>query len=92
MDLEGIINFGMLAVAFFLSVCFTLMNIRKTGKRSTFIWKSLGVGFGLFALAAVISFFVYTDALNLLAIWVLYALAYIISSLINLGVIIVRTR
>jgi hypothetical protein len=44
------------------------------------------------ASASIASFFIYTDALNILVFLILYCIAFIWSSLINVGIILVKIR
>ncbi|UJF33868.1 hypothetical protein [Paenibacillus hexagrammi] len=92
MDTEAIVNFSALILALVISIGFVLVKVRKSYKRSTLILQSLGLGFLLFAAASLSAFFVYTDALNILVFWVIYLIAYVISSLINVTVIWIKDK
>lgn len=92
MDLEAYVNFSMLAIVLIGPIGFTLLRMRKVSKRSTLVIQLLGSGLALYVLAAAVSFLVYTDSLNILVFWVLYAIAFVISILISLVLIFIKTR
>ncbi|MDQ1908985.1 hypothetical protein RAC89_00535 [Paenibacillus sp. GD4] len=83
---------GMLVLALIISIGFVLFKVKKIPKRSALILQSLGLGVIVFAAASLVSLFIFTDALNLVMVWIMYALAYIVSSLINVGIIVFKTR
>ncbi|UQZ85550.1 hypothetical protein SK3146_04839 [Paenibacillus konkukensis] len=74
-----------------LPICFVIFRVSKVSKK-ILIFQSLGVGFVLYVISSAVSFFVYTDALNVLVFLFLYTLAFILSSLINIGFILIRKR
>ena len=91
-DFEAALNLSMLALVLLIPICFVLVRMKKIDKRATLIWQSLGLGLILLIVAALVSFFSSTDALNILVFWILHAGAYILSSLINIGIILLRKR
>lgn len=91
-DLEGFLFWSMLVLALFISIGYVIYKVMKMHNRSTLILQSLGLGFILFAVASVVSLFTFTDALNLVFVWIIYALAYILSSLINVLIIVSKKR
>jgi hypothetical protein len=92
MDLEGFLFLSMLVLALFISIGFVIIKVRKVHNRSTLLLQALGLGFILFAAASLASLVTFTDALNLVSVWIIYTLAYIVSSLINVGIIVYKKR
>lgn len=91
-DLEGFLFGSMLVLALSISIGYVIYKVMKIHNRSTLIIQSLGLGFILFAVASVVSLFIFTDALNLVFVWIIYVLAYILSSLINVLIIVFKKR
>lgn len=92
MDLEGFVNLTLLGLTLVGPIIFVLLRKNKVPKRSTLIIQLLGLGLALLVLAAVVSFLVYTDSLNILIFWVLSVIAFVISVLISLVLVFVKTR
>lgn len=91
-DLEAVVNFSMLLLVLLIPFCFMIMKVTKIPKRSTLIVQTLGLGFLIFVSGCIISFFVYTDALNILIFLILHSIAFILGSVINLGIIFWKKR
>lgn len=83
---------SLLAIVLIVPVCFAIFRGSKVFKKSALLVQSLAVGFGLYVIASIVSFFVYTDSLNILVFLVLYTAAFILSSLVNVGIIFIRKR
>ncbi|WP_110840913.1 hypothetical protein [Paenibacillus flagellatus] len=82
----------MLVLVLLVPICFGIARVNKVPKKSVLIAQSLGLGFAVFLIASIVSFFVYTDALNMLVFLFLYTAAFLLSGLINIGMILVKKR
>ncbi|UQZ85549.1 hypothetical protein SK3146_04838 [Paenibacillus konkukensis] len=75
-----------------VSIGFTIVNVRRPVTRTALIVQSMGVGLGLLLVSCAVAFFSSSDALNILVYWVIYAIAFIIASLVNVVFIVLKKR
>jgi hypothetical protein len=91
-DTEAYINMSLLVLLLAVSIGFTIVNVRRTVTRTTLIVQSVGIGIGILLVSCAVAFFSSSDALNILVYWVIYAIAFIIASLVNIVVIVLKKR
>jgi hypothetical protein len=91
-DIEAVVNFSMLIIQLVGSILFVVIKGKGSKQRKVLLLQALGFGFGLFIIASLVAFFVYTDSLNILVFWIIYLLVFIVTALVNIAIIFLRKR
>ncbi|MGF6949839.1 hypothetical protein QF028_002344 [Neobacillus sp. B4I6] len=86
--LEGLLYFGVMGTVFLISLTFAIIRIKKSSNLIKTMAQFIGLSFLLYSLACFWWFYQASDGFSQVLGGLLYGIAFVLSGLLNTGVVI----